>query len=121
VGGKLLPGETPLAACLREVREETGYVIDDARFAGALTWAGFENLGEGGLYLFTALAPKGDPIPSVEGELRWWPREWACSSPHVVSNLPYVLPAVLDNAPPQVYHFEYRAGAIVHHQVRPWP
>ena len=68
VGGKLLPGESPLAACLREVREETGYHLRSARFAGLLTWSSFEDLGDGGLYLFTAPAPPGNPIAGVEGE-----------------------------------------------------
>jgi 8-oxo-dGTP diphosphatase len=121
VGGKLLPGENPLAACLREVREETGYTLTTARFAGLLMWSGFEGHADGGLYLFTAPAPPGDPVPGVEGELRWQSRQWVFASPEVVSNIPYFAPLILDGAPPQVYHFDYRAGQIVGHVVRPLP
>lgn len=121
VGGKLMPGESPLAACLREVYEETGYRLTTAHFAGLLTWTGFENFADGGLYLFTAPAPAGRPTPSAEGELRWHPRQWVYTSAEVVSNLPYFAPQILDGAPPQVYHFDYRAGQIVHHAIRPLP
>ena len=120
VGGKLHPGEAPLAACLREVREETGYVISSARFAGLLTWEGFE-VSDGGLYLFVAPAPEGDPTPCAEGDLRWQTRAWVCSAPEVVSNIHYFASAILDGAPPQVYHFVYQHGQIIHHEPRPLP
>lgn len=122
VGGKLRLGELPLAACLREVYEETGYHIVTARFAGLLTWAGFEDLADGGLYLFTAPAPPvGDPISGPEGNLRWQSRRWVSTSPEVVSNIPYFAPAILDHAPPQLYHFDYHQGQIAHHLIRPLP
>ena len=120
VGGHVEPGESPLAACLREVREETGYVLRDARFGGVLTWRGFE-VPEGGLYLFTASAPPGEPGPCDEGILQWHPRAWLFTSPEVVSNLHVVGPALLGGAPPQDYHFEYAAGQIVAQSVRPYP
>jgi 8-oxo-dGTP diphosphatase len=116
VGGKLMAGETPLAACLREVREETGFDLPSARFAGTLTWSGFE-IEDGGLYLFVAEAPAGEPIPNGEGELRWWPRAEAFSSPLVVANLHIVLPQVLNGAPPQTYHFVYRHGQLISHVI----
>lgn len=124
VGGKLMSGESPLAACLREVYEETGYRLVTARFAGTLTWTGFEDFadgGQGGLYLFTAPAPTGRPTSSAEGELRWHPRQWVYTSTEVVSNIPYFAPQILEGAPPQVYHFDYHAGQIAHHVVRPLP
>ncbi len=120
VGGKIAPGEDPLAACLREVREETGYQIPSARFAGLLTWEGFE-VSDGGLYLFTAPAPQGDPAPCAEGELRWQTRAWVCTAPEVVSNIHYFAPLILDGAPPQVYHFVYREGRLARHERRPLP
>ncbi|MBN1888465.1 MAG: NUDIX domain-containing protein [Thermoflexales bacterium] len=120
VGGRIEPGEAPLAACLREVREESGYVLSTARFAGLLTWQGFE-LPPGGLYLFTAPAPAGNPVSCEEGILRWQPRAWVLSSPQVVANIHIFGPAVLDGAPLQAYHFEYGNGQIVHHELKPLP
>lgn len=115
VGGHIEPGETPLAACLREVREETGYELTGARLAGLLTWEGFET-PPGGLYIFTAEAPAGEPGHCGEGELRWHPWEWLFTSPVVVSNIHRFGPEVLAGAPPRWHHFVYAGGEIVEHR-----
>ncbi len=120
VGGRLETGESPLACILREVREETGFVLPGATFAGLLTWDGFE-IPAGGLYLFTAAAPSGEPHICSEGELAWKPRDWVFSSPEVVSNIRLFGPLALDGAPPQQYHFSYRDGQIVHFDFRRLP
>ena len=120
VGGRIEAGEEPLAACLREVREETGYTLATAQFRGLLTWSGFES-PDGGLYLFSATAPDGEPRPCPEGILAWQERSWLFSSPEVVSNLHHIGPQIFDNTPPKLYHFDYQAGEIVRHQTGPVP
>ena len=60
VGGRIEAGEPPLAACLREVQEETGYRLATTRFDGLLSWSGHE-FPDGGLYIYTAEAPEGEP------------------------------------------------------------
>jgi 8-oxo-dGTP diphosphatase len=121
VGGHIEPGETPRANIIREVFEETGFRIHTAHFAGLLTWQGFE-IEAGGLFIFTARAPEGDPHANDEGDLDWRPRPWVFSAPEVVSNIHIFLPQVLTlGARPQVFHFDYRDGEIIHSENRPLP
>jgi 8-oxo-dGTP diphosphatase len=120
VGGHIEPGETPRAAILREVQEETGFTLSEVHYAGLITWQGFET-GAGGLYVFTAAAPPGPPVAGSEGELAWKPREWLFTSDEVVSNLHIVAPAILDGAPPQVYAFNYQGSIILSSAILPLP
>jgi 8-oxo-dGTP diphosphatase len=116
VGGHIEPGETPLAACLREVYEETGYRLEDAKYYGVLTWEGFE-IADGGLHLFMAQAPTGEPLACSEGHLEWKPCKWLFTSPEVVENLHYVAPAMWNGAAPSRYHFVYQDGNIIERSV----
>ena len=120
VGGRIEADESPLAACLREVQEETGYRLATARFDGLLSWSGHE-FPDGGLYMYTAEAPEGEPKACAEGMLTWKRREWVYTSSAVVSNLHYVVPLILGGAPPQRYHFWYSNAQITHHVVEPLP
>jgi 8-oxo-dGTP diphosphatase len=118
VGGRLEPGESPRDCMLREVREETGYQVASLKFAGLLTWEGFE-IPPGGLYIYTAEAPLGDPLPCSEGQLAWKPRAWVFSAPEVVSNIHVFGPLIFNGAPPQIYHFQYADGQIAAFETRP--
>lgn len=119
VGGRLEPGESARDCILREVREETGYHIADVTFCGLLTWDGFETPA-GGLVIFTAEAPAGDPAQCSEGLLAWKPRAWVFSAPEVVSNIHIFGPLALNGAPAQVYHFSYENGRIKRYQLLPY-
>lgn len=120
VGGHIEPDETPRQSCLREIREETGYIIDDIKFGGILTWKGFE-IPEGGLYIYTALAPEHEPLFCDEGQLSWFSKKWVFNSPQVVSNIHYFLPCVIKGDVPCEYYFEYKKDIIAYHDVKPLP
>jgi 8-oxo-dGTP diphosphatase len=121
IGGHLEPGETALQGMLREIREETGCLLNSARFAGLLTWDGFET-PPGGLAIFTAQAPTGCEVGETdEGELAWKPFEFLYESDEVVSNLHTAGPLILAGTPPQVYHFHYHQGHEIGHTFRPLP
>jgi 8-oxo-dGTP diphosphatase len=120
VGGHLEPGESARACVLREVYEETGYRLPDAAFRGLLTWEGFET-PPGGLYIFTAQAPAGEPLNCPEGELAWKPLDWVLSAPQVVSNIAVFGPHVFGGAAPQQYYFCYQDGQIARYEIRALP
>jgi 8-oxo-dGTP diphosphatase len=119
VGGRLEPGETPKAGVLREILEETGFSFNDARFAGLLTWEGFE-ISNGGLYIFTAeIFPEVEPKVCSEGILAWKHRHWVLTDHAVVSNIHVFGPAVFNHTLPQRHHFVYQSGEIVQYQASP--
>ncbi len=120
VGGKIEKNETPVESCLREVREETGIQLKDVQFGGVLSWVGHE-IGDGGVYLFTAVAPGPDFANCSEGILKWHSKDWVFSSPEVVSNIHVFGPHILNGAAPQHYHFEYKGTDILHHRIDPLP
>lgn len=103
VGGKIKPGETPLACVLREVQEETGIDIRDPRFAGTVTWKGASETPDGGMYVFLCSWPEDVPPSAIieqrtdEGSLEWLPVEHVVANPtnSVVSNIPQFLPQML--------------------------
>ena len=120
VGGHIEAGETPLACALREVSEETGLALPGLRFAGLVTWDGFET-PPGGMYVFTGEAPDGEVVPNGEGELAWKPLAWVFSEREVVSNIPIFGPRLLKGQTPIEYRFHYRDGVIQSYEILDLP
>ncbi len=75
LGGKFEAGETPEECVRREVLEESGLVIRNARLHGLLMFPGFKG-NDWYVFVFTATDFSGDLIDSSpEGRLEWIPDE----------------------------------------------
>ena len=70
VGGGFEKDESPEECLLREVREETGFLLDSWRFRGVVTFISDEWETEY-MYLFTADRWHGTMIDCDEGVLEW--------------------------------------------------
>jgi 8-oxo-dGTP diphosphatase len=75
LGGKLDPGESPEDCVIREVREESGFIISNPKMKGVITFPLFDGVDDWYVILFTADNYKGEIIDSAEGELMWIPDE----------------------------------------------
>lgn len=127
VGGKLEPGESPLACVLREVAEETGVLLSMARFGGIVTWAGHTYEGMAGMYAYVAILPDGtDPEAlageTPEGALGWYPIDQVLQGmPGLVSNIPAFFGPMLAGAVPAEYRLSYDGDRFLGHTVVPLP
>ncbi len=70
VGGHNEAGESPEDCIKREIREETGYIVDKLDFRGILTFVYGDDVTEY-IYLFTSNNFHGTEIECNEGELHW--------------------------------------------------
>lgn len=70
VGGHFEAGESPEECLLREVREETGYLLTSWSFRGLVTFRS-DRWPTEYMCLYTADGFEGDPVPCDEGELVW--------------------------------------------------
>ncbi|NJN82219.1 MAG: 8-oxo-dGTP diphosphatase [Caldilineaceae bacterium] len=71
LGGKLESGETPEECAIREVREESGLLVEEPRMRGVLTFPAFSNEEDWYVFLFTMHRFSGQLIDSPEGDLAW--------------------------------------------------
>jgi 8-oxo-dGTP diphosphatase len=72
LGGKLEEGESPEECVIREVREESGLIIEKPVLKGFLTFPNFAG-NDWYSFVFVAENPTGELIDSPEGNLKWIP------------------------------------------------
>ena len=73
VGGHVEAGESPEECVIREVREETGYTLENYRYRAILTFC-YNDEPDMYLFLFTADRFSGEQIECNEGDLQWIPK-----------------------------------------------
>ncbi len=72
LGGKLEPGESPEECVKREIKEESGLIIEDPKLVGFLTFPNFDKQQRDWyVFVYTAEKFKGEIIESPEGTLEW--------------------------------------------------
>ena len=70
VGGKFVEGESPEECMLREVREETGFVVRNWRYCGIVTFVSDIWPAEQ-MHIFVCKDWDGEQIVCEEGDLEW--------------------------------------------------
>ncbi|AXK18635.1 DNA mismatch repair protein MutT [Bacillus toyonensis] len=103
VGGKIEPGETPLASAIREIKEETDIDVkqNQIQFKGIVKWEDFSY--SGGMYVYVVELQNevtyDTPKKVSEGILDWKSVSWILSDYNygVGEMLPKLLPEVLHN------------------------
>ena len=71
LGGKMDPGESPEDCVVREVREESGLTVFDARLRGVLTFPAFRDGEDWLVFAYTATRFDGEVGECAEGTLEW--------------------------------------------------
>lgn len=80
VGGHFEEGESPYDCAIREVFEETGLVLTEARYRAVVTFASDAYESEQ-MHLFTSSGFLGELTDCNEGVLRWWDKKEVLSLP----------------------------------------
>lgn len=91
IGGKIEPGETPIEAMRREMREEAGLDIED--------WQNFATLEGKGRYIvhmFKAFATGRPAATSLTDESVFWIPLPSLRSQPTIPNLAWLVPLALD-------------------------
>lgn len=109
LGGKIEPNENPRESALREVREESGILLNDLLFKGVTTWI-VDGKWVGGMYMYFAELSSAFhydvPMKSDEGILDWKRMDWILhpNNQGIANNIPRSIARIVSGTDP----FEHR-------------
>ena len=75
VGGKAKKGESPEECAIREIYEETGYVTNDPKLSGILTFPDMSMGVDWCVFVFIVKTFSGYEKASSEGQLKWFTKK----------------------------------------------
>jgi 8-oxo-dGTP diphosphatase len=116
IGGHLERGENPLGSALREIREETGLVVESLLLVGVAVIDTQRSPGIG-LYIFRGPGPPGDLSATPEGTAEWVPVARLGEIP-LVEDLPALLPHVLGSEDRRPFSASYSYAEDGHLTIR---
>lgn len=109
IGGHMEKGEDPYQSARREIREETGLVIDALELAAILLIDINANPGIQ-IFIFRTQWVDGEFSSSLEGELLWVERELIQDNDKVDKDLPFLMEQVeayKSGTPPRIIQYSY--------------
>ena len=111
VGGKFQENETPDQCLIREVKEETGFLLDNYHFHGVIHFISEEDKED--MYLYTAFVSE-PVIPSQcdEGTFAWIQKEHIFELPLWEGDKLF-LKKLLDGIPSFEMTLEYKEGKLI--------
>jgi ADP-ribose pyrophosphatase len=121
VGGKLEPNETPRESILREVKEETGIVLDSIDFKGVVTWF-VGGTWTGGMYAYIVELPSDyryeTPRKTDEGILDWKDMQWILHPENrgIVTNIPKFIGKLIHDPRCFEHRCFYQDGQLVQYE-----
>ena len=103
-GGHVEPGESIVASVIREMKEETGLIIENPKLCGIKE---FHKMKDGKRYivfLYVANQFSGELKASAEGDVFWYPLSELAQSKELIDGFEEMLPVFTNNEISEVFY-----------------
>ena len=112
IGGHLEENESPMDCAIREVREETGLILNSLEYRGIINFISDIYQSEV-MYLFTSTDFEGEICECDEGELFWISKKELSSIPMWEGDT-HFLKRISENSPFFEMTLEYKGDSLIH-------